>query len=265
MFARQGTRSRPQVGTGATQVNDRKLLTDNRQLPTANWLLATVVCLVAYLYGALPVVYLLGRQRKVNLKDVGSGNVGGHNLWATGGAARGVIGWVFDASKGLLPVAVCRRLGYPEELARLAGVCGEAGQCWPIFLWLNGGRGISAFVGAGFMIDRPSWIASLAPMIAGGLWRVTPLLARRHKGAAGPLRATRSKAVPLGCFLGAIVFPLAYVWRRPRPFSVAPTLLTMVILVRRLTAPLPDDVMEGPEIRREALLFRLLFDRNTST
>ncbi len=173
------------------------------------------VCLAAHLYGSLPFVYLMARRGKVDLKEVGTGNVGAHNLWATSGAVRGVAGWLFDASKGYLPIAVCRRLGCGEELARLAGVCGVAGQCWPVFLGFSGGRGISAFVGASYLIDRASWAASILPMIGGGLWRVVPLLARRSKAPACR-RAPRSKAVPLGCFLGVVAFPLAdYGRRRP--------------------------------------------------
>lgn len=222
------------------------------------------ICLAAYLYGSLPFVYLLGRRRKVNLAEVGSGNVGSANLWAAAGTTAGAAGWVLDASKGLLPAVACRRLG-GERLAELAGVCGVAGQCWPIFLRFNGGRGISAFVGAAFQIDRPSWIVSLLPMIGGSLWRIVPLLVRRGRSAGGRLRASRSKAVPLGCALGVAAFPVACAARgRSQGGLRAPILLAAVILLRRLTAPLPDDAACGPAVRPQALVFRLLYDRNTS-
>ena len=54
--------------------------------------LPTVYCLAAYLYGSLPLVYLLGRRHNVDLTEVGSGNVGGSNLWVTAGAAPGALG-----------------------------------------------------------------------------------------------------------------------------------------------------------------------------
>jgi acyl phosphate:glycerol-3-phosphate acyltransferase len=101
-------------------------------------LLPAACCFGAYLYGSLPVVYLLGRQRNVDLHQVGSGNVGSANLWAAGSRARGALGWIADASKGLLPIAMARRLGCDERTAELAGVCGVAGQCWPVFLRFNG-------------------------------------------------------------------------------------------------------------------------------
>jgi Glycerol-3-phosphate acyltransferase len=243
-------------------------------------------------YGSLPFVYLLGRQRNIDLHQVGSGNVGSTNLWTAGGRARGAIGWIADASKGLVPIAMARRLGCDERTAELAGVCGVAGQCWPVFLRFNGGRGISAFVGASFLIDRAAWVAALVPMVAGSLWHMG-----RRRSRADRLQAKRSKSVPLGCVVGTLMFPLVYRARRqgtrvagrrdacraalgwlPIPAAAgeggqcpagtmawAPGLLTLVILLRRLTAPLPDDARHGPAVRPQALVYRLLYDRNTSS
>jgi hypothetical protein len=45
---------------------------------------------------------------------------------------------------------------------------------------------------------------------------------------------------------------------------VAPLALSAVILLRRLTASLPDDAVAGPHRQPRALLYRLLYDRNTS-
>ena len=237
------------------------LPTAYRLPPTAYWLLPT-----AYLYGSLPFVYLLGRQRNVDLHRVGSGNVGSTNLWAAGGRVRGALGWIADASKGFLPIAVARRLGCDERTAELAGVCGVAGQCWPVFLRFNGGRGISAFVGASLLVDRAAWVAALVPMVAGSLWHVG-----RRRSRADRLQGRRSQSVPLGCVVATLTFPLVC-WARGQGTRVAgrregawaPGLLTLVILLRRLTAPLPDDATQGPAVRPQALVYRLLYDRNTS-
>lgn len=240
--------------------------------PATRGMLATAGLLLAsYLYGSFPLVYLLGRRASVDLRSVGSGNVGGSNLWAAAGTARGVVGWLFDASKGLVPVVVGRRFGYSEELAQLAGVCGVAGQCWPAFLRFNGGRGISAFVGAGYALNRAAWTLSLLPIIGGALWRAVPLLRGRGQ-ATDTLRATRSKAVPLGCALGIMAYPVAYAattrtrtgMGRATDALRAPALLASALLLRRLTAPLPDDETRGPRVEPRAFIYRLLYDRNTS-
>jgi acyl-phosphate glycerol 3-phosphate acyltransferase len=222
-----------------------------------------LACIAAYLYGSLPLVYFLGRQSGANLKQSGSGNVGAANLLAVGGIKRAVIGAFFDASKGWLPILTCRRLGYPEEVAELAGVCGVAGQCWPIFLRFNGGRGFSAFLGASYLVNRRSWLLSLPPISGGFLWRIFSSFSFPLRKLIDQLKSTHSKSVPFGCFLGTLAFPLAcYIDQRKQ--QPVPVLLSLVILARRLTAPLPDDATHGPAVNKKALLYRLLYDRNTS-
>jgi hypothetical protein len=194
--------------------------------------------------------------------------VGSANLWAATGTAYGALGWVLDASKGGLPVALGRRLGCTGAWAACAGVCGVAGQCWPLLLRFNGGRGVSAFIGAAFMIDRARWTVALLPFIAGGLWRAAPLAPWRDRSSRPTLRTSRGKSVPLGCAAGVVTFavapPIDLDKGRHQGTVLAPLLLAAVVLLRRATAPLPDDATCGPRVYPEALLYRLLYDRNTS-
>jgi len=232
-------------------------------MPTPPSFPAGLVCLAAYLYGSIPFVYLLARQRGIDLAKAGSGNVGGSNLWATAGATRGLIGWLLDVSKGWLPTVTARRLRCAETLSQAAGVCGTIGQCRPLLPGLHGGRGISAFLGAALAIDRRALAPTLAPIIAGALWRLPSLLSHRAAPLGDRIRATRSASVPLGCLLGILAFPLLHA-RRTERTCAAPWGLAAVIVLRRLTAPLPDDAVAGPHRRPVALLFRLLYDRNTA-
>lgn len=213
--------------------------------------LSTTVALLlgAYVYGSIPVIYVLGRLRQVDLRQIGSGNVGATNLSRRAGLLPAVVGWSFDASKGWLPVSLARWLGIPPSVHAYVGMAGIAGQCWPVFLRFSGGRGISSFVGAAIAIEPVAGLASTMPMAAGGLWRVT---------TAG---SGRSRSVPLGSLLSLLMFPLACAARR-RPVAGAAVLSSMLVL-RRLTAPLPDDAVHGPAEDPKALWFRLLYDRNT--
>jgi hypothetical protein len=140
-----------------------------------------------------------------------------------------------------------------------------------VFLRFEGGRGISAFVGASFMMDRAAWGAALVPLAGGSAWRAVAVLARGvpsgdpplgPRSALGQVRETRSKSVPLGCLLGITTFAL---WaRRSARAAYASLLLALVIVLRRVTAAHPDDATCGPAVCRVALLYRLLYDRNTS-
>lgn len=221
-----------------------------------------VIWIGAYVYGSMPFIAMLARTRSVDLKDVGSGNVGATNLMSVGGIRLAVVGWLVDASKGLLPVVVARRLGFSASDAALAGVCGTAGQCWPITLGFSGGRGISAFMGASSAIDPVSWLITLVPFVTGAVWRIIPPIL--HGNALGEeLRTNRSQSVPLGSLVGVLTFPVA-VWVLRRAPLTASALLATVIMIRRVTAPLPDDVVEGPAEESRAIIYRLLYDRNTA-
>ncbi|HEY7849937.1 MAG TPA: glycerol-3-phosphate acyltransferase [Ktedonobacterales bacterium] len=222
----------------------------------------------AYLYGSAPLIYWLGRWARVDLRSAGSGNVGATNLLqhsGRAGKALACVGWVFDASKGALPPTLALALGAPPTTAALAGVLGTAGQCWPATLRFRGGRGISAFVGAAALMDPVAWRLSLAPMIVGSSWR---LLGKRRPAGASEAgeRPDRSRSVPLGCFIAVALFPVVCGVRSvrgQRSQSIAPLALSAVILLRRLTAALPDDAVAGPRRQPKALLYRLLYDRNT--
>jgi acyl-phosphate glycerol 3-phosphate acyltransferase len=229
---------------------------------------ALLACAAAYLYGSLPLVYWLGRRSGVNLRKSGSGNVGVSNLLSTGGRKWVVPAALFDASKGYLPIQLCRRLGYPPAVAELAGICGVVGQCWPLFLRFNGGRGQSAFLGAALLINRRGGLLALSIVASGVLWHLERLWSHAsygHLPAAHRLGSTRSRAVPLSCLLGTVAFALVCLGERDRRGQRRwiPVLLTTLLLLRRLTAPLPDDAQNGPARRPIALLYRLLYDRNT--
>jgi glycerol-3-phosphate acyltransferase PlsY len=223
---------------------------------------AGALLLSAYAYGSLPIVYMIARRRGVNLQHVGSGNVGATGLWAAAGTVPALCGWLADVSKGVVPVLAARKLQLGEDVAALAGASGLAGQCWPIFLHFSGGRGISAFVGASLAIDPPAAAGSLLPMTAGSIWRI--LFGARAEGrpTTQVLRTSRSSSVPLGCLIGVLIFPwLSRI--RQHEYQLGLMLLPLIVVARRLTAPLPDDPSNGPAVMPRARMYRLLFDRNT--
>jgi acyl-phosphate glycerol 3-phosphate acyltransferase len=231
-----------------------------------SFLWCVLAYIAAYLYGSIPLLYFLGRQSGANLKQSGSGNVGAANLLAAGDVKQAVIGGLFDLSKGCLPILACQQLGYTAEVAELAGVCGVAGQCWPVFLRFNGGRGLSAFIGASLLLNRKAWVISIIPMIAGALWRILSSFSSPLHKPSGRLKNIHSKSVPFGCLLGTLAFPIVCFLdqRQERKRQLAPVLLSLIIVGRRLTAPLPDDTIHGPDRNKKALLYRFLYDRNTS-
>lgn len=117
-----------------------------------------VALLLAYLSGSIPTAYLAGRLLKgVDLRTVGSGNLGATNVYRNLGAVPAVTVLLLDAAKGYLPVLLLppRIAGVwgfeTRELTLWAIGCGVAailGHLKPIFLlWKGGGKGVATAAG----------------------------------------------------------------------------------------------------------------------
>jgi len=103
----------------------------------------------AYLVGSIPTAYLAGRLlRGIDIREYGSGNVGGNNAGnLLGRPALILVGFV-DIGKAVILTwlaLVPMDLGYEAAIA--TGLCTTIGHNWSIFLGFTGGRGLSTIVG----------------------------------------------------------------------------------------------------------------------
>ena len=156
---------------------------------------------IGYLAGSVPFAYLAGRLLKgIDLRTVGSGNLGATNVYRTLGAPAALVVLLLDALKGALPVLlvtprVTEVLAAPEGAATPAwmalaiGVAAIVGHAKPIFLLgKGGGKGVATTAGV---------FAALAPAGLGiALFAFT-------------LVVWRTRIVSLGSMVAALVLPVA--------------------------------------------------------
>ena len=103
----------------------------------------------AYLLGSLPVGYWVALKVKgVDIRTVGSGNIGSTNVGRVCGPVAGGIVWLLDVLKGLLPPLAAAHSGLPSYGQILAGLFAILGHNYSIFLGFKGGKGISTSLGA---------------------------------------------------------------------------------------------------------------------
>jgi acyl phosphate:glycerol-3-phosphate acyltransferase len=108
-----------------------------------------VAIVVAYLLGCIASAYYLVRLRTgQDIRQLGSGNVGGRNAGRVLGRFGFVIVAVGDALKGLLAVLFARYLGVGEWTMALVLLAVVAGHVWPAQLRFRGGKGAATFIGA---------------------------------------------------------------------------------------------------------------------
>lgn len=175
---------------------------------------------LAYLLGAIPTGYLLARLKGVDIRTVGSGNIGATNVYRCVGKSWGIITFVLDFFKGYLPAVVLPLLvqrwtnePFSVSWSVLCGCLAVAGHNWPVYLRFRGGKGMAT--GAGALLG----FAPLVMLIGFVSWLVF-FLATRYVSLSSMLAAiviavsawplyTENKLIPATLtIMGAVI-----IWR----------------------------------------------------
>ncbi len=176
----------------------------------------TALCLgLAFVLGSLPFSQLIAKRRGVDLRSVGSGNVGATNLGRALGLGAGAAGLLLDAAKGAAAVGLARAiLGEAATPAVTAGaaVLAVSGHAFSPLLRFRGGKGVATGAGA-FAVLAPR--ATLAAL---GVFVIVVALGR---------------VVGLASVLAALTLPLAAHWLgAPREMTVAAALVAVLVIAR---------------------------------
>ena len=126
---------------------------------------------LAYLLGSIPFAFIAGRARGVNLRTVGSGNLGAANVFRSLGRGMGIAVMVADIGKGVAAVLIARAITDDPWPAIAAGAA-MAGHVFPVWMRFKGGKGVA--VGGGAVIG----LMPLASLILVGIWLVVVLTTR---------------------------------------------------------------------------------------
>lgn len=148
-------------------------------LLSATWPSLLLLCAAAFLVGSIPFGLVIGWvARGVDLRAVGSGNIGAANAFRTLGPALGVTVLLLDAAKGWAPVtlagtmfALLGRAGGPEAATAqvLVGLSAIVGHNNSVYLGFKGGKGIATMFGvllalspAATLTAALTWLGALA-------------------------------------------------------------------------------------------------------
>jgi len=102
--------------------------------------------ILAYFIGSIPTGFLWAKARGIDIRTVGSGNIGATNVMRTLGKGPGIIVLVIDAAKGFIPVFLVRGQGPALQIVCCLGVI--AGHNWTCWLKFKGGKGVATSAGA---------------------------------------------------------------------------------------------------------------------
>ena len=178
----------------------------------------------AYLIGSIPFGFLVGKMRGVDVRTVGSKNIGATNVFRTVGRKWGLLAFALDFLKGFIPTFLALRYARASGDASLAclplatGVACVAGHMFTCFMKFKGGKGIAT--GFGMLVGLLPWLV----LTAFGIWAVTVWLS--HYISLGSCVAAAFLAV-------AVWFPwLGSAGVRNLPLSLVVTLVALVAIYK---------------------------------
>ena len=211
--------------------------------------MAVVAVVASYVVGSISFPYLIARLKGVDLRTAGSRKLGGSNLAASVGPLHGLAGGLLDAAKGFGAVVIAAALGLPLEVRLACGVAAIAGQMWPVFHHFDGGRANGTTWGFQLASDFVAFVIAMIPVVVAALLRIT-------------VRPRPRRLLPFANLLSYAVFP-AVIWEQEgtTPVVVAGVLALALVVLRRLTAGVRDDLATGAPPAR-VLANRALFDRS---
>ncbi len=160
---------------------------------------AFTVLAVSYLMGSIPFGLLIGKTRGVDIRTIGSQNIGATNVMRSVGKGWGILTLLLDALKGFLPAAVFPMLLTQYDLLTIdpawfrvgCGCAAILGHNFPVFLRFKGGKGVATSAGALIGIAPGALLAGLLTFaIVFGI----------------------SRFVSVGSITAAIIVPLAGFW-----------------------------------------------------
>jgi glycerol-3-phosphate acyltransferase PlsY len=210
---------------------------------TVTWILLIVA---AYLLGSLPVSYLVGKSRGVDLRKHGTQQVGGGNLWRTASKRLGLTVGMWDFFKGMLMVLVAWRLDLDAGQQLAVGLGAVVGHNWPVFLRFHGGRGIATCLG--IIIILP-FVNDITP------WASVAFF------AAAILTIIFTHRSPVPILIGMLMLPIvSAIFQESLSVIMGFLAMALIVIIKRLTA---QPATEARTIGMGRLLWnRLLYDRD---
>lgn len=178
---------------------------------------ALLLCVaIGYLSGSLPWGLWVGRlARGVDVRSLGSGNLGATNVYRSLGPALGILTLLLDIAKGALPVWLLPHAAFaaafpggPEWCRLAVGFAAVAGHVWTFLAGFKGGKGVATTVGV---------LLALAPA-AFGVFVLVFLLV-----------VAVTRYISLGSTLGAVAFAVALGFLAPGGLR-GPTFLLGLLL-----------------------------------
>lgn len=207
-----------------------------------------IAVIIAYLFGSIPAAYITTRlQTGKDIRKLGSGNAGAHNVLQNVGFWAAFVTGLFDVGKGAVAVFTARWIlgfpdmkivGVPQAFVLAAALAVVAGHIWSLYLRFTGGNGLSPTIGS---------LAVLLPvelLLALGITVVLAVI-------------TRNLVLSVNISLLTVVPTYAILSHRPWPFIVFVVILILMLVLHFVPDIKAASVKAGSRDKLVAELLRV--------
>jgi glycerol-3-phosphate acyltransferase PlsY len=173
------------------------------------WWVHAAVLAGAYLLGSIPFSFLVARHEGVDVRAVGSGNVGATNVMRNVGPAAGLVAFVLDFAKGSAATWLARDTVGGFVFPSVTAVVAVLGHMHPVWLRFRGGKGVATGAGA---------FLPIAPLPTAGALILFAIV------------TAVTRYVSLGSIAGSLsLAALAFLFGTPPPVPLAATIVAALI------------------------------------
>lgn len=138
-----------------------------------------VLIIAAYLVGSIPFAYVFAKIRGIDLRTIGSGNIGATNLSRALGKKWGYLCFILDTLKGFLPtITAVQLISAKPTIVEFAcclavGAAAILGHIFPIYIKFKGGKGVATSFGVALGLWPYYTLTAVGAVI---IWIITTLL-----------------------------------------------------------------------------------------
>ncbi|SCZ77182.1 glycerol-3-phosphate 1-O-acyltransferase PlsY [Acidaminobacter hydrogenoformans] len=168
--------------------------------------------LLGYAFGCIPCSYLASRMLgQIDIRNYGSGNTGATNVYRVLGKKAGIIAFIGDFLKGLLPALIGNAIA-GQEAGAIAALFAVIGHCYPVTLKFRGGKGVAT--SAGMIFGTAPLIGVILIVLQFAILFVT-------------------KYMSLASIISAVLFPILVYFSDPSPvYQIASILMGLLVIFR---------------------------------
>ncbi len=106
-----------------------------------------VVLILSYILGSIPFSLIITRTKGINLREIGSGNIGATNVARTGNKCLAALALLLDSLKGFIAVYIAQQFFDDNLCIYISAILAVLGHMFPIWLKFKGGKGAATTLG----------------------------------------------------------------------------------------------------------------------